>query len=531
MPCKALNKTKTAKIARKKLLTGDAYLDLPLPSYFSKKRIGEGLRNIAEYLSKRDFNSLIRINELKSIDNANYSLYMSKNNKYSWRIIELLHPVLYAHLVNLITKKGHWELIFSKLNHNSKPNILVASNIIIPCESLSETKSRSELEINNWYRLVELKSLQKATEYTQLLHADIFDFYGQIYTHTIAWALHGREVIKNALKANGNQYIEKYFLGGKIDKAIRLMRGNQSNGIPQGSAVMDLIAETVLSYADEKLSEKIKGLKTFIIRYRDDYRIFAADQETIAEANRTLVEVLHELGLRLNDGKTRVYNDVVQGSIKEDKWGWITSTHEIWMSDKELQNKSLLPKRPHHFLLALYKHVLEYPFPSQVLRGLNLLNDSLRKKDTFLKDRDSAYAFIGVLINIADKFPKSIPQVMGIISTIVKNWRADEIEDLMLRIQMRFEKRVNLDFLEIWLQRIALPHGIDFSCRTKLCKVVNKEIPAAELWESSWINARSLKRLISDFQLIDLEVIKNIKSSENKDIPPDETELFIHQFS
>jgi hypothetical protein len=45
--------------------------------------------------------------------------------------------------------------------------------------------------------------------------------------------------------------------------------------LPQGSVLMDFIAEMVLGYIDECLSECLdENMNYHIIRYRDDYRIF-----------------------------------------------------------------------------------------------------------------------------------------------------------------------------------------------------------------------------------------------------------------
>ena len=47
-------------------------------------------------------------------------------------------------------------------------------------------------------------------------------------------------------------------IGNAIDRRIQDMRGGQTNGIPQGSVLMDFVAEMVLGYIDFKLSEKIE---------------------------------------------------------------------------------------------------------------------------------------------------------------------------------------------------------------------------------------------------------------------------------
>ena len=43
------------------------------------------------------------------------------------------------------------------------------------------------------------------------------------------------------------------------------MTYGQTNGIPQGSSLMDFIAEIILGYADTQLVKKLKGRKLRII--------------------------------------------------------------------------------------------------------------------------------------------------------------------------------------------------------------------------------------------------------------------------
>ena len=90
------------------------------------------------------------------------------------------------------------------------------------------------------------------------MHLDISNCYGSIYTHTIPWALHTKHVAKS--NQNNND-----LLGNKIDSLIQLMQNGQTNGIPQGSVLMDFIAEIILSYVDKLLDEKLK-IKILIIK-------------------------------------------------------------------------------------------------------------------------------------------------------------------------------------------------------------------------------------------------------------------------
>ena len=78
---------------------------------------------------------------------------------------------------------------------------------------------------------------------------DIADCYGSLYTHSIAWAI---ETIDTAKKQRDSN-----LLGNKIDTHIRNMQYGQTNGIPQGSVLMDFIAEIILGYIDELLTVEI----------------------------------------------------------------------------------------------------------------------------------------------------------------------------------------------------------------------------------------------------------------------------------
>ncbi len=81
-------------------------------------------------------------------------------------------------------------------------------------------------------------------------------------------------------------------LGNIVDNSIMNMRNGQTNGIPQGSVLMDFIAEMVLGYADTELTSKIRELEPElnyqVLRYRDDYRIFVTQQQHGEESSSAL---------------------------------------------------------------------------------------------------------------------------------------------------------------------------------------------------------------------------------------------------
>src|SRR6185369_4855590 len=98
------------------------------------------------------------------------------------------------------------------------------------------------------------------------------------------------------------------------------MSYGQTNGIPQGSVLMDFLAEIVLNFADRELAKLLSKVKNYkIIRFRDDYRIFVRnpiDGEIIIKA---LGETLSRLGMSLNAQKTKQSESIISDSIKSDK--------------------------------------------------------------------------------------------------------------------------------------------------------------------------------------------------------------------
>jgi len=93
-----------------------------------------------------------------------------------------------------------------------------------------------------------------AFDFAYVLHGDITDCYASIYTHSIAWALHGKSTAKAKRR-------DLSLSGNAIDFRLQNMQHGQTNGIPQGSVLVDLIAEMVLGYADLELSQRLADTK------------------------------------------------------------------------------------------------------------------------------------------------------------------------------------------------------------------------------------------------------------------------------
>ena len=95
-------------------------------------------------------------------------------------------------------------------------------------------------------------------------------------------------------------------LGDKIDSDIRAGRYGQTNGISQGSILMDFVAEIVLGYVDKQIHSALGEPTDFrILRYRDDYRIFTNSDGRAEAILKVISDKLRLVGMKLGVSKTK----------------------------------------------------------------------------------------------------------------------------------------------------------------------------------------------------------------------------------
>ena len=311
------------KEAREFFLRSESYSTIKLPPYFTFDQIIKDTSEICE--SGEIFEDGRK--KIRRCEGVNYTILSNKDGKYAWRPLSLIHPALYISLVNVITK--NWLHIinqFKTFPGNEESDSKKILCLGLPVVPLSEGEATSE-QIFHWWNKIEQHSIALSLEYDQLFQFDIKSCYESIYTHSIAWALHGK---KQAKENRGC----KELIGNQIDIHIQDMCQGQTNGIPQGSTLTDFIAEMVLGYIDIQISKEIndKGIEDYkILRYRDDYRVFVNSQRDGENIGKIIAGELLSMGLQVNESKTKVDKDVIQASIKSDKLAWL---NKEWLRGK-----------------------------------------------------------------------------------------------------------------------------------------------------------------------------------------------------
>ena len=387
------------------------------------------------------------------------------------------------------------------------------SNEKIKCYSIPLVNQSTESDISNtvlnWWNRMEQQSLELALEYNCLMKTDISDCYSSIYTHSITWAMCDMEVAKNMFqkkkKLSGKDK-ERYIIGNSIDGFIQNMSYQQTNGIPQGSILMDFIAELVLGYADRRLYQKLSE-KEFdkidykILRYRDDYRIFGKTQENVVKIAKTLTEVLSELNFRLNTQKTVITQDLINDSIKPDKLYYLLNDY------KQFEKTDCEYSLQKH-LLRINKLSLEHPNSGSLQKAMGYFFKRICnwKKIELLKENDSR-VLLSILTNIAYNNPKVYREYVAIVSKILsledETTRIDYIE----KVLAKFSHLPNIGMLEVWLQRLTIKDDVGKEYGEPICKYaagLEKSI-----WNFDWLKS-DVKKVTDGVSFIDKKKTDNL---------------------
>lgn len=487
--------------AREFFCKGSSYFSSDLPQYLSFEPLIQGVAAELKGECYPDFHAEKQTIFPQSYDNVNYLMLSNKDGRFDWRPIELIHPVIYLSLVNLICEEENWLTIIDRWSSFQGGIVDCCS-----CPGLSENQEKDKAaQVTNWWNQVEQQSLMYSLEFRHLLHTDVTNCYGSLYTHSIAWALHGIEKAKECKNIKNNS-----LLGDFIDRYIRAGRYGQTNGISQGSVLMDFIAEIVLGYIDSLINEELSGNTGFrILRYRDDYRIFADNDQICEKVLKVISEKLLSVGMKLSSSKTNLCRNVVQGAIKPDKLAGIDINGIVDEKSLTLQKK----------LLGIHSFGQHFP-NSGTLRRLisDLHSDVYMNLPAAPPDLEIQVA---IATDIGFDSPSTFPAVAGILSKLISLAPPEDKVRIWDKVRKKMAHVPNNGYLDIWLQRVVVPKevGLTLESNEPICKIVNNE--TTDLWNNQWIKRSSLLAAMATSKI----VVDSVADTPEV-MSPQEIELF-----
>lgn len=295
------------------LMQNDQYVTTEMPEYLDFDPV---LTFAREHIADTPIDKCLKDVTPENMADANYDIMLNKDGKYAVRILSLSNPFLYYMLAREICAPKHWDAILDDFKvFGSTPHIHVVSIPVIQAENESFHKATTIL---NWWDKFEQASIRMSLDYRYMFVTDITNCYGTIELQTV----------EKALSRKGTA--SEVDVMTDVVRILTMLRQGRNIGLPQGSALYDIIAEIVLGYTDMLLHEELERKNITdgyeILRYRDDYKVFANNKDLLERISYTLQHVLEGLNLRLNSAKTHISSSIITDSIKPDKLAYIYNT-------------------------------------------------------------------------------------------------------------------------------------------------------------------------------------------------------------
>jgi hypothetical protein len=227
-----------------------------------------------------------------------------------------------------------------------------------PDEDGVETKYASSYfyysKFNQLYKFVDsTEFLDLERRFPFLKRFDVKRCFASIYTHTISWAVKGKEFAKD----NQGPSFDSDF-----DQLMMVANYNETNGIVVGPEISRIFAEIILQQIDLNIERnifvaQIKNSEYSIRRYLDDYFVFSRDK-VIEDAIQKIVEwELEKYKLYLNESKTKevvvpfatsqtIAKSDVQIILNNSVLRWLAEIRRSVVSELDELNDGEIPLKP-----------------------------------------------------------------------------------------------------------------------------------------------------------------------------------------
>lgn len=303
-------------------------------------------------------------------------------SSYNRRVTSILNPVGYFFLCKHLA--AHWNSI---QNHYSRSRF-----------SYSRPKLERGLRairINRFSDVHDHKLVQ-AAGYRYALITDISRFFPTIYTHSIPWALHG----KQASKANKKNTA---FFGNVLDASSMSVQDFQTMGLPIGPDSSHVIAEIIGTAIDRELRAAF-GEWPSGFRYVDDFYFFFNDRVKAETALAVVSRIVASFELEINASKTRI---IETKELIEESWKYKIKGANF--ADAHAAQRNDI----HKFFENLISLEKAYRDESVVKYGLKIASSSIIKRQNW-------QIFEAYLLHCGFAYPNALQTIASLLATYAR---------------------------------------------------------------------------------------------------------------
>lgn len=165
--------------------------------------------------------------------------------------------------------------------------------------------------LHDFYDSSDLLELEK--KFFHCRHFDVKRCFESIYTHSISWAVKGKDYTKKNLNLASKADPKPFEV--EFDRLMQFSNYSETNGIPIGAEASRLFSEIILQKIDLNIQNQIqeitytnkkpvKGQDFEIKRYMDDFFVFSNDKELSDQIQDVCESELKNYKLFVNESKT-----------------------------------------------------------------------------------------------------------------------------------------------------------------------------------------------------------------------------------
>ncbi|MFA5295452.1 MAG: RNA-directed DNA polymerase [Methanoregulaceae archaeon] len=476
------------------------YFPVEVPPPFQTIKLGEILDKIALSQLEKFINKWQKKDSKNNIPESkccNYSVPRVKNLR---RLISIPNPLYQIILCYYIEK--HWKEI---RRHIKKSSLSISRPLFPISRKKKESRSFDLVKHNLNY---EQELALRSTEFSYILKTDISRYYHTLYTHSISWALHG----KDKAKKNRN---DPSLYGHHLDKWVRKTRDGQTLGIPIGPDSSIIISEIIATSIDIELKKQM-GNDLHGIRIIDDYLLFFKERHECEDALSNLHKIFKSYELEMNPTKIKIFE---LPYVLEPQWKSDIRQFHFRNPKRSSPSKKVIMQKTD--LINYFSRVNAYCrlFPDD-----NIIKYSMKRFHNKKIFNNNIPLFESLLLKSTLIQSSSIPDVTAILLRNKKRVYKDKNERINRTISelIRIHCKYSNDFEIAWALWLAKELNIEieknvYDSLSKIDNPIvvllildlrNKELISDEINDAVWKKFLVKEQLYDDHWLLAYEALK-----------------------
>ena len=356
-------------------------------------------------------------------------------------------------LQELANTFNEYEHLISSPNSESKANILTT------------------FDYNSNYRKSIMERNRKFCGNKYKLSIDISNCYSSIYSHSIIWAMLGKDKAKNMAlgKEEKNTLYTKF---EKIDRYNARLKYSETNGLVIGPYSSRIISEIILGAIDKILSDK----KYEFSRFVDDYNFYFTSKYDAERAIGEIASILNQFNLKINESKIKI--EKYPFDILDDYSNYFKqSLNNKYPIYDILQKASLLEQQGKK---GSYKYAFKMLKQDVKLRGVD-----------YEEVLNLFYTLISIIVNRPMMARYAVEMISSFGISFSKNEMVDKLNELLAKeIDEHHDQEV------LWLLYVILKYGAKITCEN-VCAILNKSNDFAKMMILDMLNGH--RKLILNY--------------------------------